>query len=271
MTSPTKRTDAMPCVSDGLAFLVGQRRAEILRFLWSDGPATVRQIHQRMPGAAGLAYTTIATLCTKLTEKGLLHQQLADMGNLAPRRTTYLYTAMIAEHDLVRQLVGEQLDALLAHFPELVSAHIACTCAAPANAQVAAWQVEARTARAAAETAHTDAIHRVQIAERQAEVWQAEAQRANQRVLQLEEELRKLTRTLSLQSHPSAAAAPEHYDPSGICRVCGQSVPTPPATQRRDGLRVCDNADCRTEAKRRDNVIKQRHFRERQRSETEHP
>jgi predicted transcriptional regulator len=120
MTSPTKRTDAMPCVSDALASLVGQRRAEILRFLWSHGPATVRQIHAGLPGAAHLAYSTIASYCVDMTDKGLLDQRYADPGERLHERTTRVYSAAIAEVDLVRQAVAEQLDALVEFYePQL--------------------------------------------------------------------------------------------------------------------------------------------------------
>src|SRR2546423_1148481 len=55
----------------------------------------------------------------------------------------------------------------------------------------------------------------------------------------------------------NAAPIRDLRDPSGVCRVCGCPVPVAP-TARTDGLRVCTAEACRQEARRRDNVAKQR-------------
>jgi predicted transcriptional regulator len=58
-----------------LALLLGPREADIMRRLWSGGPATVREIHSHLTTDPPLAYTTIMTTCVRLWEKGLLERR----------------------------------------------------------------------------------------------------------------------------------------------------------------------------------------------------
>ena len=58
----------------------------------------------------------------------------------------------------------------------------------------------------------------------------------------------------------------EHRDATGICRVCRAPAP-PPYASRQDGLRVCGDEACRQEARRRDNVAKQRRYNARRRAQ----
>lgn len=57
-----------------LAVLLGARQADIMRLLWTHGPATVREIHTQLTARTPLAFTTVLTLCVKLTEKGVLER-----------------------------------------------------------------------------------------------------------------------------------------------------------------------------------------------------
>jgi predicted transcriptional regulator len=129
-----------------------------------------------------------------------------------------------------------------------------------AEHQSRVWETEANHAR---QQAHA-AASRADVAEREAEEWKAEAHRAHQRALLAEEETAAALRRVQMQHYAKAEAVVEHYDPSGICRVCRRPAPYIP-TRRRDGLRICDNPSCKQEAHRRDNLAKQRQFRERQR------
>jgi hypothetical protein len=64
-----------------------------------------------------------------------------------------------------------------------------------------------------------------------------------------------------LKRHKTAwyGAIVEYQDSAGVCRVCGAPAPIY-SYPRKDGLRVCDDASCRAEAKRRDNAAKQREY-----------
>lgn len=85
-----------------------------MRLFWDRGPATVRQLQCWLKDS-DLAYTTIATLCTRLVEKGLLRQQVGVSDQPDRRAAAYVYTPLIAEADFVRAAVAQQLDGLLAH------------------------------------------------------------------------------------------------------------------------------------------------------------
>jgi len=122
MTTPADHADAR----DGLTLLLGPRQADMMRLFWTHGPATVRQIHQQLAKDADLAYTTVATLCVRMAEKGLLRQRVEETPDRPARRAVvYVYTPRIAEADFVRAAVAQQLDRLLAHYPGLVCMHVA--------------------------------------------------------------------------------------------------------------------------------------------------
>lgn len=44
----------------------------IMEVLWTDGPCSVREIHERLPPAGRPAYTTIQTMVYRLEKKGAL-------------------------------------------------------------------------------------------------------------------------------------------------------------------------------------------------------
>jgi predicted transcriptional regulator len=71
-----------------------------------------------------LAYSTIATLCGRLVEKGLLRQRAGESDRRDRRTVSYVYTPRISEDEFVRTAVTQQLDRLLAHYPELVCASV---------------------------------------------------------------------------------------------------------------------------------------------------
>ena len=59
--------------TDGLTLLLGPRQADVMRVFWSHGPATGRELHARLGAAHGLAYTTLATICVRLADKGIYY------------------------------------------------------------------------------------------------------------------------------------------------------------------------------------------------------
>ncbi|UCE24864.1 MAG: BlaI/MecI/CopY family transcriptional regulator [Candidatus Zixiibacteriota bacterium] len=47
---------------------------DVLRVLWEHGPATVREIHQRLPATPHRGYTTVLKLLQIMSEKGLVRR-----------------------------------------------------------------------------------------------------------------------------------------------------------------------------------------------------
>jgi BlaI family penicillinase repressor len=83
----------MPPVSDA--------ELEVLKVLWSDGPATVRDVAAALRRQRRrLAYNTVLTLLTRLREKGYVEADRRD--------TAHIFRALISRD----QLVGSSLSAL---------------------------------------------------------------------------------------------------------------------------------------------------------------
>ncbi len=89
-----------------------------MEVLWDIGPATARQVAERLAGR-GLAYTTWLTVLTRLERKGLLRRDR--------RGRAHSYTAIASREDhiavLMRQALGQADDreAVLQHFARSVS------------------------------------------------------------------------------------------------------------------------------------------------------
>ncbi len=75
----------------------------ILKALWDGGPATVRELQDRLGTAS--AYTTVQTLVGRLVDKGHVR---ADRRDLA-----HVFTAVTARDELARRRVDEVADSLL--------------------------------------------------------------------------------------------------------------------------------------------------------------
>jgi predicted transcriptional regulator len=56
----------------GIRRVLGELEADIMEILWTHGPATVREVHERLNENRPLAYTTVMTVMSRLATKGLL-------------------------------------------------------------------------------------------------------------------------------------------------------------------------------------------------------
>jgi predicted transcriptional regulator len=285
-----------------LASLLGPREADIMRLVWTRGSATVRELHTWLIEYSPLAYTTLLTICTRLFEKGLLDRQLESRADKrTTRRKAHIYTPRVTEQEFARDAVRQQLNHLLTHYPALVEAYITGN---PTLRRIGGGADRARVEHLLAylgtlrdssgqrvEDTALDMIaallERAETAERAAATSQAEIQRAEQRSLASEQraqdaELRTQTaERRAIAAEQRAATLPRKannpkpkgrpilgpvYEHRGnICRVCARPAP-PPTAARLNDLRVCSNEECRREAKRRDNLAKQRRYKERQRA-----
>ena len=89
---------------------------EILKVLWETGPATVRQVMERLAGDR--AYTTIMTTMNVMHDKGLLRRR--------PAGKAFVYRPAAARDKTLRRMVGDIIDrafegsasALVAHLLE---------------------------------------------------------------------------------------------------------------------------------------------------------
>ena len=76
---------------------------EILRVLWEHGPATVRDVHDHLPGGRRkVGYTGVLKLMQIMTDKGLVRRDESQR--------THVYEARSSEEHTQRRLVKDLLD-----------------------------------------------------------------------------------------------------------------------------------------------------------------
>lgn len=74
----------------------------ILQVLWELGPATVRQVQDRLQSERGTGYTTTLKLMQIMFEKGLVNRDDSNR--------SHVYKAAISRQKTQRQIVGQLLD-----------------------------------------------------------------------------------------------------------------------------------------------------------------
>jgi predicted transcriptional regulator len=74
----------------------------ILSVLWTQGPATVRQVHEALADSRETGYTTTLKLMQIMAEKGLVTRDESAR--------THVYTAGPSRDDTQRQLVSDLVD-----------------------------------------------------------------------------------------------------------------------------------------------------------------
>jgi len=100
----------------GYKKVLGDLEAEVMKLVWKNERATVREIYDRLRLEKKLAYTTVMTIMTRLAEKGLLNKE--PLGN------AFVYTPTISETEFADRVVTEVLDGLLDEFAEPAISHI---------------------------------------------------------------------------------------------------------------------------------------------------
>lgn len=92
-------------MKDGLVKVLGPLETEIMQLLWQEERSTVKKIHRRLSQQREIAYTTVMTTMSRLSEKGVLNRQREGLA--------YIYTPAITEEDFVSMVVRQVLDGLL--------------------------------------------------------------------------------------------------------------------------------------------------------------
>jgi hypothetical protein len=250
--------------SPDLTSLLGFRQAQIMHALWAHGSGTVRELHTALAVDQSLTYNTIMTLCRRLLEKGLLERRRVMPDESAARaKQAYVYTPRVTAAALLRPAPPAQppFPGIL-HQPQN-------GCARDAVEQLLAYigslqTPDGQSVDDRALDTMTALLERAESAERAILAYQAEALRALHRAEEAERRA-EIAEGLADKATPRPARAKpvpstavyEYPGRDRICRVCGRPAPSP-SGNRRDGFRVCSLESCRQEARRRDNVTKQR-------------
>ena len=74
----------------------------ILQVLWTQGPSTVRAVHEQLDRAGSTGYTTVLKLLQIMLEKGLVTRDES--------RRAHVYTAAVDESVTQRRLVDDLLE-----------------------------------------------------------------------------------------------------------------------------------------------------------------
>jgi len=104
--------------NQGLRQVLGDLEAEIMECMWELGSASVREVHECLAEKREIAYTTVMTVMSRLSEKGML--QRTQEGR------AYLYAPVESRDAFCTNVVRRVLDGLfggagrpvLAHFVE---------------------------------------------------------------------------------------------------------------------------------------------------------
>ena len=75
---------------------------EILLVLWETGPATVRDVYERLSPRRPIVYTTVLKLMQIMAEKGLVERDESQRA--------HVYRARLSQEEARRRLVGDLLD-----------------------------------------------------------------------------------------------------------------------------------------------------------------
>ena len=77
---------------------------EILKILWRDEEATVRQVKKQLSSFRELAYTSVMTMMTIMTEKGYLTRNKKD--------NYYIYKPKITEQETTQGMLSDIVERL---------------------------------------------------------------------------------------------------------------------------------------------------------------
>jgi predicted transcriptional regulator len=78
----------------------------ILGVLWSEGPSTVREVHERLQQETGTGYTTVLKLMQIMAEKGLVDRDESQRAHVYRPRVSADKTQHQLVSDLVKRAFG---------------------------------------------------------------------------------------------------------------------------------------------------------------------
>lgn len=101
--------------SDAIDHVLGELEAPIMRLMWAEGAASVRDVLAAL-NAAGrpVAYTTVMTVMARLTDKGMLSRERGGK--------RHVYRATTTQDGFLRRLAARRVQALVTEFGDLAIA-----------------------------------------------------------------------------------------------------------------------------------------------------
>jgi predicted transcriptional regulator len=100
---------------EGLRRVLGDLEADVMETMWQMGECSVRDVYERMRLDKELAYTTVMTVMSRLSDKGLLSRR--------QRGKAYIYVPSMGREQYLDKVVGEVMDSLLFSHRDKVISH----------------------------------------------------------------------------------------------------------------------------------------------------
>jgi BlaI family penicillinase repressor len=95
---------------------LGGRQLAIMRVLWERGEATVAEIQDLLDVERPLAYSTVATVLSRMEQKGLVTHRAADR--------VYYYQPAVSQSETGESIVGELVERVFGGSPSELVNHL---------------------------------------------------------------------------------------------------------------------------------------------------
>ena len=95
---------------------LGGRQLAIMRVLWDQGEASVSEIQNLLEVERPLAYSTIATVLSRMKQKGLVTNRAVDR--------TFYYRAAVSRSGAGESIVGELIERVFGGSPSELVNHL---------------------------------------------------------------------------------------------------------------------------------------------------
>ena len=92
----------------GIRQILGELEADIMELLWKNGELTVRDVYSILKSEREIAYTTVMTVMSRLSDKGLLDK--------AKSGSAYIYRPIVSEYEFTQSTVKRIMKSLLEDF-----------------------------------------------------------------------------------------------------------------------------------------------------------
>jgi len=89
---------------------------EVMRALWAEKKATTATVHERMGKARSLAYTTVATLLSRLEKRGLVRSEKDGRERV--------FEPLVSESEVKRHMVADLVATLFRGDPRALVSHL---------------------------------------------------------------------------------------------------------------------------------------------------
>jgi BlaI family penicillinase repressor len=97
-------------------FHLSEVQLAVMRALWDEGRATTAAVHERAGKPRSLAYTTVATLLSRLEKRGLVRS--------AKDGRERIFEALVSESEVKRHMVADLVAKLFSGDPRALVSHL---------------------------------------------------------------------------------------------------------------------------------------------------